>query len=58
MEAVLALVVMTSIDHEPWRWLLASALPLLVVALVFPVSIIHVQDISLKQVTCIIHMFM
>ncbi|XP_065920567.1 putative transporter svop-1 [Dysidea avara] len=37
MEALLALVVMTSIDHEPWRWLLGfSALPLLVVALVFP----------------------
>jgi len=39
MEALLALVVMTSIDHEPWRWLLGfSALPVLVVILVFPVS--------------------
>ena len=39
MEALLALVVMTSIDHEPWRWLLGlSAIPLLLVILVFPVS--------------------
>jgi len=39
MEALLALVVMTSIDDEPWRWLLGlSAIPLLLVTLVFPVS--------------------
>ncbi|XP_065892911.1 putative transporter svop-1 [Dysidea avara] len=37
VEALLALVVMTSIDHEPWRWLLGfSALPVLLVILVFP----------------------
>jgi len=39
MEALLALVVMTSIDDEPWRWLLGlSAVPLLLVILVLPVS--------------------
>ena len=39
MEALLALVVMTSIDHEPWRWLLGlSALPILVVILLFIVG--------------------
>ena len=39
MEALLALVVMTSIEDQPWRWLLGfSALPVLVVILVFPVS--------------------
>ena len=32
-------MVMTSIDHQPWRWLLGiSALPLLVMILLFPVS--------------------
>ena len=42
MEALLALVVMTSIDHEPWRWLLGlSALPMLVVIALFIVSDIH-----------------
>ena len=41
LEALLALLVMTSIDHQPWRWLLGlSALPLLAVILVFPVSIL------------------
>ena len=40
MEALLALVVMTSIDHQPWRWLLGlSALPMLVVIVLFVVSI-------------------
>ena len=40
MEALLALVVMTSIDHQPWRWLLGlSALPMLVVIMLFVVSI-------------------
>ena len=39
MEAVLALVVMTSIDHEPWRWLLGlTSLPILLVILLFIVS--------------------
>ena len=39
MEAVLALVVMTSIDHEPWRWLLGlTSLPMLLVILLFIVS--------------------
>ena len=39
MEAVLALVVMTSIDHEPWRWLLGlSSLPILLVLPLFLVS--------------------
>jgi len=40
MEALLAMVVMTSIDHEPWRWLLGlSALPLLIVIVILPVSV-------------------
>ena len=39
LEALLAFVVMTSIDHEPWRWLLGlSALPMLVVIALFIVS--------------------
>ena len=39
MEALLALVVMTSIDHEPWRWLLGlTSLPMLLVILLFIVS--------------------
>ena len=39
MEAALALVVMTSIDHEPWRWLLGlSSLPILLVLPLFLVS--------------------
>ena len=39
MEAVLALVVMTSINHEPWRWLLGlSSLPILLVLPLFLVS--------------------
>ena len=39
MEALLALVVMTSIDHQPWRWLLGlSALPMLIVIPLFVVS--------------------
>ena len=47
MEALLALVVMTSIDHEPWRWLLGlSAVPLLVVILVFPVSILNCGTVT------------
>ena len=42
LEALLALLVMTSIEHEPWRWLLGlSALPLLVVMLAFPVSTLY-----------------
>ena len=40
MEALLALVVMTSIDHQPWRWLLGlSALPMLIVIVLFIVSV-------------------
>ena len=48
MEALLALVVMTSIDHQPWRWLLGlSALPMLIVIVLFVVSIcIHMYDKS------------
>ena len=39
MEAALAMVVMTSIDHEPWRWLLGlSSLPILLVLPLFLVS--------------------
>ena len=39
LEALLALVVMTSIDDEPWRWLLGlSALPMLPMILIIPVS--------------------
>ena len=39
LEALLALVVMTSIDHQPWRWLLGlSSLPLLIVIPLFVVS--------------------
>ncbi|XP_065920283.1 putative transporter svop-1 isoform X2 [Dysidea avara] len=39
LEAILALVVMTSIDHQPWRWLLGiSALPFLVVMMLFPLA--------------------
>ena len=39
MEALLALVVMTSIDHQPWRWLLGlTALPMLIVIVLFVVS--------------------
>ena len=50
MEALLALVVMTSIDHQPWRWLLGlSALPILVVILLFMVS-----D---HNVTCSMHSY-
>ena len=50
MEALLALVVMTSIDHQPWRWLLGlSALPILVVILLFIVS-----D---QNITCSMHYY-
>ena len=43
MEAIFALVVMTSIDYDPWRWLLGlSALPMLAVISLFIVSIIKI----------------
>ena len=44
LQGLLALVMMTNIDHEPWRWLLhLSALPLLVILPTFSVSISNVD---------------
>ena len=38
-EALLALVVMMNINHEPWRWLLGfTALPMIVIIILFIVS--------------------